>query len=527
MRADRRSFCLTLWTLVVALGFAPLWAAETGSFRAALSSITAEEAGRHVDVLADDAFEGREAGSRGGRAAGGYLVEYLRASGVAPAGEDGGYYQSFEPGYRNVLAIIPGRDPELRDEYIALGAHYDHVGYGQPQNSFGPIGRIHNGADDNASGTAGLMEVIQAFTMLPQPPRRSLLFAFWDGEEQGLLGSKHWIAHPTAPVERIRMKFNLDMIGRLRDNRLEVYGARSAHGLRTLISRHNSDFGLELDFPWEAEPNSDHYPFFERGVPFLMLHTGLHDQYHRPTDEAQLINRDGIQLVAQLTFCLAHELAEADQVPDFRSAARHESKRQRAQFERELPPAPPRLGLSWSREVADSGLTVTRVASDSAAERAGFRVGDRLIEFDGQVVMDGEQFRLLVLASSSSTDARVVRPGHDGPVELLVTLPGKPVRLGFSWDEDPAEPAMVMLTRIVPGSAADRAGLAARDRVYAVAGESFAGSEDFSRLVKDRPGPIELLVERQGVLRTVTVQPVDRHAARAAVSDAVETALGG
>ena len=232
-------------------------------------------------------------------------------------------------------------------------------------------------------------------------------------------------------------------------------------------------------------------------------------------------------MVAQLTFCLAHDLAESDRVPDFRFASRHESKRHRAQFERELPAAPPRLGLSWSREISDSGLTVTRVASESAAERSGFRVGDRLIEFDGQVVTDGEQFRLLVLASSNPTEARVVRPGHDDPVELLVTLPGKPVRLGLSWDEDPAEPAMVMLTRIVPGSAADRAGLAARDRVYAVAGESFIGSEGFNRLVTDRPGPIELLVERQGLLRTAYLQPLERHAPRAAASNAVETTTGG
>ena len=228
MRADRRFLYSTLGILVLALGFAPLRASEIGSFRGGLSSITAEESGRHVDVLADDTFEGREAGSRGGLAAGGYLVEFLRANGISPAGEDGGYYQSFDRGFRNVLAIIPGRDAELRDEYVVLGAHYDHVGYGQSHNSLGPTGRIHHGADDNASGTSGLMEVIQAFTMLPQPPRRSLLFAFWDGEEQGLLGSKHWIAHPTVPLEHIRMTFNLDMIGRLRDNRLEIYGARQA-----------------------------------------------------------------------------------------------------------------------------------------------------------------------------------------------------------------------------------------------------------------------------------------------------------
>lgn len=510
MRLARFVIRFTGWTLVVASGFGLLQAGESTTFHAALNSISAEEAGRYLEVLADDTFEGREAGTRGGRAAGGYLVQFLRENGIQPGGEDGGYYQAFLKGYRNVLGFIPGRDPELKHEYIVLGAHYDHVGYGQPQNSYGPTGQIHNGADDNASGTAGLMEVVQAFTLLPQPPRRSVLFAFWDGEEIGLLGSKHWVAHPTVPLESVRLKFNLDMIGRLRDNRLEIYGARSAHGLRTLISQHNSSFGLELDFIWQAEANSDHYPFFERGIPFLMLHTGMHDQYHRPTDKAHLINREGIRAVAQLTFCLAHELAEGDSIPAYRAASRHESDYHRRQFERTLPPTPPRLGVAWRNEVTEAGLTVTRVVPDSAAERAGVRVGDRLIEFDGQVVLDSEHCRMLILASSSPATARVARPGLEEAVELTIELPGKPVRLGVSWDEDPAEPATVMLTRIVPGSAAERAGLAPHDRVHAVDGESFAGSAGFQALVTTRSGPIELLVERRGRLRTITLEPLDQ-----------------
>jgi hypothetical protein len=206
-------------------------------------------------------------------AQGGYLLQLLEENHIQPAGEDGGYFQTFGSGYRNILGVIRGRDPKLQQEFIVIGAHYDHVGYGTQRNSFGPTGSIHNGADDNASGTAGVLEVLQAFTMLPEAPRRSIMFAFWDGEEKGLLGSKHWTSFPTVPLKQVVMAFNADMIGRLKNNRLEVYGARSAAGLRKLVSRNNTDFGLQLDFMWHVNADSDHYSSSSRTFRSLMLHT--------------------------------------------------------------------------------------------------------------------------------------------------------------------------------------------------------------------------------------------------------------
>ena len=158
--------------------------------------------------------------------------------------------------------ILPGSDPKFRDQVIVVGAHYDHVGYGG-RLSLGPSGYIHPGADDNASGTAAVLELAKAFTVLSAAPKRSIVFAAWDAEEKGLLGSKYWVAHPTLPLEHVVAAVNLDMIGRLRDEHLIVFGVRSGYGWRRLLSSQNVDAGLQLDFSWSLKPNADHYPFFD------------------------------------------------------------------------------------------------------------------------------------------------------------------------------------------------------------------------------------------------------------------------
>jgi len=482
---------------------------ETRAFSAALQSITTPELGRHVEVLADDSFEGRQAGSRGGRAAGGYLIKAMQDDAIAPAGDDGGYFQLFHGNYRNVLGMIEGRDPQLKRDFIVIGAHYDHVGYGSARNSFGPTGYIHNGADDNASGTAGVLEMMQAFASLAQPPRRSILFAFWDGEEEGLLGSKHFVRYPTVPLRNVVMVFNCDMIGRLRDQQLEVYGVRTAFGLRRLLSQANRGYGMSLDFIWDVAHNSDHYPFYQHDIPFLMFHTGLHGNYHRPSDDAELINREGMLSVAQLMFRVAYEVAETDQTLVFRQQARSESNHTRSQFERARPAAPPRLGVSWSREDEESGLLLTRVTVGSSADQAGLRTGDRILKFDGQVIHHGDHFRLLVLAAPAHTTAVIRRPGQSDPIQAELSLPGDPVRIGISWDQDEADRSIVLLTRVLPGSAADQAGLQAGDRVYAVNGEVPADGSEFGRLITERGGPLRLQIERRGLVRDVTLDPLD------------------
>ncbi|MGO8690498.1 MAG: M28 family peptidase [Thermoguttaceae bacterium] len=405
-------------------------AERSSSYTAALESIHAEELAGHVNYLASDALEGRGAGTRGGRAAGDYLAKQYAKLHLRGAGPDGGYFQPFAAACRNVLAMLPGRDPELKKQYVLVCAHYDHLGDGTHGRSLGIVGPIHPGADDNASGTAGVLELAHAMRLAPAL-KRSLLFASWDSEEEGMLGSKHWLAQPTVPLESLTIVLNLDMIGRLRGEHLAVLGSRTAYGLRRLVCQENEGSRLLLEFDWTLIANSDHHPFYERGIPVLLLHTGLHADYHRPSDTAEKINSQGMCEVDRLLFALVYELANRPEPPRFRAAARGETEETRR----------------------------------------------RLVE----------------------------------PVPLAELLDGTPLRLGISWRVDDAEPGTIVVSQVVPESLAARAGLQIGDRIYEIGGRRFADDAIFLRWAKSLPEPIELLIERDGQLRVLTL----RHAAAA------------
>lgn len=473
--------------------------AVAAEFNAAMSSIRASDIEQHIEVLADDSFEGREAGTRGGHAAGVYLVKRLQRYGLKPAGDDGSYFQVFDGAYRNVLGLLEGSDPELKNEFVVVGAHYDHVGYGTQRNSYGPIGYIHNGADDNASGIAGLLEVVEAFTSLDRRPKRSVLFACWDGEEKGLLGSKHWAAQPTVPLPNVVFALNADMIGRLSGKPLMIYGSRSGTGLRQFVSQQNRGTNLPIDFTWEMKANSDHHSFYARGIPVLMLHTGLHDDYHRPSDDAHLVDHQGAEQVARFLFQLVHALADEPQKFEFREASSRESVADQQQFERTLAAPPSRLGVTWyPREGEASPIEIVRVAPNSAADRAGLLPGDRIIKFNNVPVGDESTFRMRILAAPAESEIVVRRNNEE--LTLPVELRGTPMRLGISWRSDDAEPGTVVISRVVPGSAAHYAKLQAQDRIYQVDGEPFKDSQDFQQRVSSHPGPVTFEVERRGQL---------------------------
>ena len=393
---DRSAGPLVITALLACL-LLPCRLAAAEEHAAARRSILAADASRHVAALAADAFEGREGGSRGGQAAGAYIADALQRLPLVPAGDGGSYFQRFGS-MRNILALLPGSDPAVAQELIVVGAHYDHVGYGTATTSNGPTGFIHNGADDNASGVAGLIEVAEALALLPTAPRRSILIAFWDGEEKGLLGSYHFLRVRPQPLaqQKIVFSLNLDMIGRLRGERLEVFGARSAQGLRALLVGANAATNLELAFDWEIADDSDHYPFIAAQIPTLMLHTGLHEQYHRPSDDTELVNFAGIEPVAQLALGCVTAVANGTQVPLFRPRCRQESLANRSSLESPAAEplshparARPRWGMGTREDPGEpTAPVVVRITPHSPLARAGLALGDRVVSIDHQTIGD-------------------------------------------------------------------------------------------------------------------------------------------
>lgn len=486
--------------------------ARDAAFVAAVHSITADDLRNHVGFLASDELEGREGGMPGGQTAGEYLRAAFEKCGLQPAGTSG-FFQGFGEGYRNVIATLPGSAPEFAKEVIVLGAHYDHVGYGGKRNVRDSAGLVHNGADDNASGTAAILEVAQAAAMLSRAPRRTLLFILFDAEEKGLLGSKHWIENPTHSLDQVKFMFNLDMIGRLRDQRVEVYGWRSAPGLRYLICEANQGMGFDLDFSWRNRFDSDHAPFFRKSIPVMLLHTGLHDDYHRATDDPDKINYEGIEQVARWVFEMAVSLADADTVPSFRDKVNEDSDGKL----KEILDSPgnwrDRVGIKvvsdTSSETArkQGYLRVEKVFFQTPAEAAGVQPGDRIVAVNGRRVATPEEFAAITLLCKDSRIRLKLRPNFgEGPeVEMDVSLLGPPIRLGLQWYVDEAVPQSVMVSHVLPGSPADAAAIQPGDYIYSVNGRRIADPSQFDQLVLEADSPLRLEVEHRGRIRTVEI----------------------
>jgi Peptidase family M28/PDZ domain len=402
---------LSPFVAALALLVAPLFAsqvrADDDASQAAVEAVSAEELYNHVATLADDSFEGRLVGTRGGYAAGQYIVRQLQKYSVRPAGDAGDYFQPCQRGGRNILAMLPGTDPQLRDEYIVVGAHYDHVGDGSKGHALGAIGQIYNGADDNASGVAELLETVEVLTHTHADCRRSILFAFWDGEELGFLGSKDWTANPTVPLIAVKLDINLDMVGRLREGKLEVVGTRTGYNMRRLLGGPLED-PLWLNYTWELKPNSDHWPFLEHQIPIVMFHTGLHEDYHKPTDDAEKINREGMREVGRYLVATIVKAADAETLPTFRQAGRDETIAQQRELEKQQSSAavlshgaggtPPRLGIVWRTDEAEQGsVFLTYVVPNSPAAVAGLAAGDRVDAVNGRPFAGDEAFRNTVM----------------------------------------------------------------------------------------------------------------------------------
>lgn len=323
----------------------------------------------------------------------------------------------------NVLAYLPG----TTDEYVIIGAHYDHLGLGG-QYSLAPsmTGTVHPGADDNASGTAGVIELARWFSQQPKQ-KRGILFMTFAGEELGLLGSSYYVAHPVLPLDKAVAMINMDMIGRVRDGKVYIGGSRTGSTFRAMLDRLTPQYPLKIDYAITGEAGGSDHTLFEIGhVPVLFFFSGLHSDYHKPSDTWDKINAPDAATLLQLV---------AGVTDDLRNTA------DRPTFVRVAPPSGHGEGNATGPISSSSGsgygpyfgsipdfgegvkgVKFADVREGSPAAKAGFKAGDVLVEFDGKPVANLYDFTYALQAKKPGDEVKVKVLRDGKPIEAAVTL---------------------------------------------------------------------------------------------------------
>ena len=392
-----------------------------------------------IRFLSDDRLQGRMTGSPGADSAAAYLARRFSQVGLQPAA--GGWFQPFPVGRdapaarqaqtgalvgRNVIGILPGRDPVLRNQTVVLGAHYDHLGHG----GFGSLdpdstGMVHNGADDNASGAAALIQV--AARLAAAPPARTVVFIAFSGEELGLFGSAYYVKQPIYPLAGTLAMVNLDMVGRLRNGRLIVYGARSAKEFPALLDSLNWYAGFDLKALGDGYGPSDHSSFYAAKRPVLHLFTDLHEDYHRTTDDWQKVNYDGLKRVADFSLGLVTALANRTKPLTFMDQPAAAPLQTTAAAGSGAPGYGAYLGTVPDMTGAPGGVRLVGVRAGSPAEKAGLRGDDIITRIGGTETPDlqamtdalrshkpGEIVEILVRRGASLTTLRATLGARGG-----------------------------------------------------------------------------------------------------------------
>ncbi len=287
----------------------------------AIETITAADVMRHIYVIADDSMMGRDTPSPGLEKTAQYIADQFKTFGLKSGGDSGTWFQRYRipddtitaP---NTVGILEGSDLQLRNEYIVFSAHMDHIGIAS-----GEVDSINNGASDNGSGTAGIIELAEAFSQAGVRPRRSLIFVAVSGEEQGFWGSRHFVEQPVVPIKQILADINLDGIGRIRGDTVAVIGKEHSDLGATLdrVYAAHPEFGvIPAGDPWPEEQlfyRSDQYSFARRGVPSLFFTAAANPDVHQVTDSPDKIDAEREVRILRLVFHLGQELANADQRP--------------------------------------------------------------------------------------------------------------------------------------------------------------------------------------------------------------------
>ena len=310
---------------------------------------------------------------------------------------------------RNVVALLPGSNPERMRETVVIGAHYDHLGHGGEGSLAPESTEVHNGADDNASGTAAVIEAARALAAGP-PLERSVLFIAFTGEEKGLWGSAHFVREPTVELERAVAMLNLDMVGRVVDDQLTILGFGTAAEWDEIVDMAAGEMSDPLSIAKSPDGfgPSDHSSFYGEGIPVLHFLSNLHEDYHRPSDDFDKINYEGLERVIELTVDILIKLAGngSDLVA-------------LTPLEQDRPPPPgqtssstsgygPYLGSIPDMTPRDFGLRLTGVREGSPADEAGLQGGDVVVEFDGNEITDIYAYTYALQARSPGDEVSIV-----------------------------------------------------------------------------------------------------------------------
>lgn len=319
---------------------------------------------------------------------------------------------------QNVVALLP--PPELTDdtEYVIVGAHYDHIGRGEIGSLArkGEEGQIHNGADDNASGTAVVLELATtlsaAYQKYPEKFRRGIIFALWSGEELGLIGSTHFVNDPIIALEKVAAYINFDMVGRLRENKLILQGVGSSSVWTKLIEKRNIPIGFNLTLQEDPYLPTDVTAFYPKEVPVLSFFTGGHEDYNRPTDDPETLNFNGIERISDFAHGIVLDLISADERPAYVRVERSQSEEGSRDTLRAY------LGTIPDYTTEGTGVKLSGVRAGGPADKAGLKGEDVIVEFGGQKITN-------IYDYTYALDA--VKIGE--PVEVVVLRAGKRVKL--------------------------------------------------------------------------------------------------
>lgn len=313
---------------------------------------------------------------------------------------------------KNVLGVLEGDGP-LAEETIVVGAHYDHVGRGGPGSRSPGSTEIHNGADDNASGTVALIELARRLASRETPLPRRVVFIAFTAEELGLIGSEKYVSEPVFPLESTIAMFNMDMVGRLRE-KLTVFGVGTSSFFKDDVTRFAKAHDLQLSLKPEGFGPSDHSSFYAKKIPVLHLFTGTHSDYHRPGDDWEKINLAGIQQVVGMMEDMVVKTAMTEKRPEYLEV------KARSQIARSG--SRPYFGSIPNFGSEEQGYAISGTAPDSPASKGGLKGGDHIIQFGKHKITDLNDFDLALRDYSAGDEVDVVVRRDGKELKLNVTL---------------------------------------------------------------------------------------------------------